>query len=374
MQTGFWKNLPKPIFGLAPMANVTDAAFRQIIAKYGKSDVMWTEFVSCDGLQSPGRNELLIDFIYSEAERPIVAQIFGSKPDNFYKTALLIQELGFDGIDINMGCPDRNVEKQCAGAAMMKNPKLAAECIEATRRGAGKLPISVKTRLGFNKNELDTWLPHLLESDLAAITIHARTRKEMSKVPARWEEIKRAVEIRDKHDSTPDHTLILGNGDVVDIADGRKKIAETGADGVMIGRGIFGNPWLFANCHGESRRVVAHNPLLSKEGLGGGLPPLSAAQRTATPSVLPLGKGEIPTTEQKLRVMVEHTYLFEKLLGDKKSFHIMKKHYKAYVNGFDGAKELRVELMESAADASEVEQIINKFLLTNCHPESPFSG
>ncbi len=145
MSTGFWKKLKKPIMVLAPMANVTDAAFRQIIAKYGKPDVMYTEFVACDGLMSAGQKKLLVDFMYTEAERPIVAQIFGSKPENFYKTALLIQELGFDGIDINMGCPDRNVEKQGAGACLMKNPQLAQEIIRATKRGAGKLPVSVNT-------------------------------------------------------------------------------------------------------------------------------------------------------------------------------------------------------------------------------------
>jgi len=318
MVTGFWKNLPKPIYCLAPMANVTDAAFRRIIAKYGKPDIMWTEFVSCDGLCSSGKDALLVDLAYSEAERPIVAQIFGSKPDNFYKTALLIQEFGFDGIDINMGCPDRSVEKQCAGAAMMKNPKLAQECIRATQKGAGALPVSVKTRTGYNKNQLAEWLPALLETGLAAITIHARTRKEMSLVPARWEDIAQAVKLRDSFDNSPTKTLILGNGDVKDLADAELKIKQTGADGVMIGRGIFGNPWLFAR----------HSP----------------------------------SVEEKLRVMAEHTHLFEKLLGDKKSFDIMKKHYKAYVNGFDGAKELRIKLM-AAKTADEVENVVNEHFL-----------
>lgn len=301
---------------LAPMANVTDCAFRQIIAKYGKPDVIWTEFVSCDGLQSPGRDKLLIDFKFTNAERPIIAQIFGSKPENFYKTALLCQELGFDGIDINMGCPDKNVEKQCAGAAMMKNPKLAAECIRETMRGAGKLPVSVKTRVGFNKVELDTWLPALLETEPAAITIHCRTRKEMSKVPARWEHVAEAVQIRNNLKS---QTLILGNGDVISLADAHQKVVATGCDGVMIGRGIFGNPWLFSG-------------------------------RPA------------PTVAEKLRVMVEHTKLFEELLTEHKSFAIMKKHYKAYVNGFDGAKELRVELMENSNTAADVERIVENFL------------
>src|SRR3989344_6322043 len=238
MISGVWKKVSrsasggkKPIFALAPMANVTDAAFRFIIAKYGKPDVMFTEFVACDGLMSPGKDKLLVDFMYTEAERPIVAQIFGSKPDNFYASALLIQELGFDGIDINMGCPDRNVEKQGAGACLMKNPKLAQEIIRETKRGAGKLPVSVKTRIGYNKNSLSEWLPALLETEPAAITIHARTRKEMSSVPANWDTIADAVRIRDEYKSK---TLILGNGDVQDLADAEQKVKATGADGAMI--------------------------------------------------------------------------------------------------------------------------------------------
>ena len=304
---------------LAPMANVTDAAFRQIIAKYGKPDVMFTEFVACDGLVSAGQKKLLVDFMYTESQRPIVAQIFGSKPENFYKTALLIQELGFDGIDINMGCPDRNVEKQGAGACLMKNPKLAQEIIRETKRGAGKLPVSVKTRIGYNKNSLSEWLPALLETEPAAIILHARTRKEMSSVPADWGTIADAVRIRDEYKSK---TLILGNGDVQDLADAEEKIQATGADGVMIGRGIFGNPWLF------NRKI---------------------------------DYAKMPVAE-KLRVMVEHTYLFEKVLGEHKNFAIMKKHCKAYVNGFDGAKELRVKLMEGAETAADVERIVADFL------------
>lgn len=322
MQSGFWKKLKKPIFVLAPMANVTDAAFRRVIAKYGKPDVMWTEFVSCDGLMSPGKDKLLVDFMYTEKERPIVAQIFGSKPDNFYKTALFIQELGFDGIDINMGCPDKNVEKQGAGACLMKNPLLAQEIIRATQRGAGKLPVSVKTRIGYNKNTLFEWLPYLLETEPAAITVHARTRKEMSLVPARWETVRDAVSIRDKYDSSENKTLILGNGDVKNLAEAEERVKSTGADGVMIGRGIFGNPWLF-------NKKIDVNKISLKE---------------------------------KLSVMIEHTYMFEKILGEHKNFDIMKKHYKAYVNGFDGAKELRIRLMEGAKTAADVERIVLEFL------------
>src|SRR3989338_3729618 len=195
MNHGFWAELQKPIFALAPMADVTDAAFRRIIAKYGKPDVMWTEFVSVDGLCSIGREKLLPDFWFSEGERPIVAQIFGSDPEHFYKAAQLIQELGFDGIDINMGCPDRGINKQGAGVEHLKNPKLAQKVILETMRGAGKLPVSVKTRIGYNSIQISDWLPYLLETEPAALTLHLRTRKEMSDVPAHWEIMPRIVEI-----------------------------------------------------------------------------------------------------------------------------------------------------------------------------------
>lgn len=305
---------------IAPMANVTDAAFRIMLAKYGKPDVMWTEFVSCNGLTSKGKKNILIDLKFDKSERPIVAQIFGSIPENFYKTALILQELGFDGIDINMGCPDRNVEKQGAGAALMKSPELAKEIIRETMRGAGKLPVSIKTRIGYNKNELNSWLPALLEEKPAAITIHARTRKEMSAVPARWEHLAEAVEIRNAYDKSKNKTLIIGNGDVVSFADGLEKVRASGADGAMIGRGLFGNPWFFK------------------------------------PSF-------IPTVEDKLKALVEHTKLFESLLTEHKSFDIMKKHFKAYVNDFKGAKELRIKLM-TTKNAAEVERVISKHLLS----------
>jgi len=300
---------------LAPMADVTDFAFREIIAKYGKPDVLWTEFVSADGLAHPkAREKLLIDFKFSKKEHPIVAQIFGANPDTIKKAAALVRELGFDGVDINMGCPDKTIEKQGAGAALMKNPKLAQEIIYAAKEGAGDLPVSVKTRMGYNKDETETWIPTLLETGLAALTVHARTRKEMSKVSARWERVARVVEL-----VKGTGTLIIGNGDVLDMKDAKAKAHATGADGVMFGRAIFGNPWLFN-----------------------------------------AKKKEI-TVEEKLNVMIEHTKLFEKELGAHKNFAIMKKHYKAYVNGFDGAKELRVKLME-AKDAREVEMMVGMHL------------
>jgi nifR3 family TIM-barrel protein len=325
---GFWAKLKKPIFVLAPMADVTDCVFRAIINKYGKPDVFWTEFVSADGLAHPvAREKLLIDLKYDKGEHPIVAQIFGSKVENIRTAAALCKELGFDGIDINMGCPDKSIEKQLCGSAMIKNPKLAREVIRAAKEGAPGLPISVKTRIGYNKNEMEEWLPELLAEDIAVLTVHLRTRKEMSDVPAHWDLMKRIVEIR--NESGKD-TLIFGNGDVRDLKDAEQKVKETGCDGVMLGRAIFGNPWLF------NKEAAQHN-------FSGLLHPSA------------------DLLKERLGVMLEHTKLFVEVLGPHKNFAIMKKHYKAYVNGFEGAKELRVQLME-AKDYAEIEKVTNDFL------------
>ncbi len=342
--SNFWKNLSTPFFVLAPMADVTDCAFRQIIAKYGHPDVFWTEFVSADGLaHSEAREKLLIDLKFSENERPIVAQIFGGKPENIEKASALCAELGFDGIDINMGCPDKSVEKQCAGAACIKNPSLAREIIRAAKRGASNLPISVKTRIGYNKNEIDTWISELLKENLAALTVHLRTRKEMSLVPAHWDLMPSVVALRDK---IAPETLIIGNGDAIDLKDAREKTEKYGCDGVMLGRAIFGNPWLF-NDIATPKNDPHFNATLTRSDH------FSAAQGFSQ---------YIPSLEEKLTVLVEHTKLFEEMLGGIKNFAIMKKHYKAYVNGFDGAKELRMKLME-AENASEVEKIVDKYYI-----------
>lgn len=321
------------------MADVTDSAFRSIIAKYGKPDIFWTEFVSADGLvlaDKNGQERLKKNLRFSQKERPIIAQLFTSNPANMAKAVKLVKKLGFDGVDINMGCPDRSVEKQGAGAALIKNPALAREVLRAAKKAAGSMPVSVKTRLGYNKDELEVWLPQLLIEEPAAVTIHARTRKEMSDVPARWERVKRAVEIRNELKS---RTLILGNGDVKDLADAREKIKETGADGVMLGRAIFGNPWLFSD--------LTPNP--SPHGRGA--------------SFLPR-EGRLGGVALKLKVLAEHTSLFEKHYKDIKSFAVMKKHFKAYVSGFDGAHDLRAKLMETE-NSKQVKTIINDYLTKN---------
>ncbi len=315
MVQGFWKKLKKPVFVLAPMLDVTDAAFRRVIAKYGKPDVFWTEFVSVDGLVSSGKQKLEHLLEYSERERPIVAQVFGANPENFERAARIIKDMGFDGIDINMGCPERKVVKMGAGAGLINNPKLAQKIIMATQKGAGRLPVSVKIRVGDTQEALAKWLPKILEPRPAAITIHFRTRKEMSLVPAHWELARLAMKLSRKYARGGVRTLIIGNGDVKNLEEARHKIAEYDLDGVMIGRGIFGNPWLF----NKRKKSVSK--------------------------------------DEKLKVLLEHAKLYEKMFKGRKPFDIMKRHFKAYVNGFPGAKELRTKLM-AARSAQEVEKII----------------
>lgn len=329
MEYGFWKELKKPIFALAPMYDVTDAPFRAVIAKYGKPDVIWTEFVSAEGLNNEqGRERLEHHLIFSEIEKPIVAQIFGSHPEHFAPTSELCAQKGFDGIDINMGCPDKNIIKQGSCSALFNTPELAKKIVREAKRGAGNLPVSVKIRIGNTKVDWKNWIASLLEAEPAAITIHLRTRKEMSKVPAHWELMPEMVEFIKEHSNEETRPIILGNGDVKNLNEAKEKIAQTGCDGVMIGRGIFGNPWLFS------------------------------------------GRTDIGL-EEKFAVLLEHTKLFENTFGADtgtlghsgyvKNFEIMKKHYKAYVNGFDGAKDLRAQLME-AKSYIEIEDKIKAFL------------
>lgn len=310
----FWQKLTKPFFVLAPMADVTDPAYRRLIAATGKPDVTWTEFVSADGLYHTRRerldgtfiygsdadNPLVRDLQFSEGERPIVAQLFGSNPETMAYAAQLCATLGFDGVDINMGCPDRSIEKQGAGAAMMKHPEDAPAIIAAARTSG--LPVSVKTRIGYNREEMDAWLPVLLKEQPAALTVHLRTRKEMSLVPAHWELASRVVALRDIHSPS---TLVLGNGDVKTLNEAQEKVAASGLDGIMLGRAIFGNPWLFTG------------------------------RDTAT--ISPAEKIEA------LRLLATE---FE-TLRPRKSFHILKKHFKAFIHGWPGAAELRASLMEA---------------------------
>jgi tRNA-dihydrouridine synthase len=335
------KELKEPILVIAPMADVTDYVFRNLIAEkslYGKKerdengqeksishlDVLWTEFVSVNGLSNPkGREALIKDLRFNEKnERPIVAQIFGEDPLKYTEIAKLCEDMGYDGVDINMGCPDKNVLGQKAGSYLINVPEVAKQIVLNSKIGAKNIPVSVKTRIGYNEINWKSWFSEILKTKPVTFSIHLRTKKEMSLVAAHWELGAEIVSWIYVNFGTVEEggPIIILNGDVSSVDDAYKKWKETNCDGIMIGRGIFGNPWFF------SRKV-------KKENL---------------------------STKEILKTLVEHTYAFEKELSFK-SFHIMKKHFKAYVNGFDGAKDLRIKLMECNT-GKEVEKVINKFL------------
>lgn len=316
--TNFWKKLPKDFTALAPMDGVTDFVFREIISELAKPDVLFTEFTPTDAAVSKGKEKALELLKYSEKQRPIVAQIWGIHPENFLKTAKLCKKLKFDGIDINMGCPDKNVIKIGSGSALIKNQKLAEEIIKATKEGAGELPVSVKTRIGFDKKITEEWITFLLKQDLAAISIHGRTSKAMSTGDADWDEIAKAVKIRDK--ISPD-TLIIGNGDVVSYKDALEKCEKYGVDGIMVGRGVFSNPWVFEK-----------------------LP------EPATHSI-----------KERLELLLKHTKLFDDTYHNGKDFNTLKRFFKIYVNSFPNATELRDKLM-LCKNYNEVEKLTLPYL------------
>ncbi len=297
------------------MADVTDSAFRQIVVSCGKPDILYTEFTSCDGLCSEkGRPKLIPHLIFKGDERPIVAQFFGANPKNFYKCAQLAVELGFDGIDINMGCPSGKIVKQDSGAGLILNPELAKEIISETKRGAGDLPVSVKTRIGYNTIITEEWISKLIEAEPAAITLHGRTMKEMSKVPAHWDEIGKAAVLCRKADIP-----IIGNGDIMTHQEGVEKAKQYDLDGIMIGRGVFSNPWFF------------------------------------NPAINPADK----TSSERIELLKKHIELFTELWGSNKNFDVMKRFFKIYISDWDGAKELRADLMH-ARTKEEVAKILAK--------------
>lgn len=308
----FWQKLPKPFTILAPMENVTDYVFREIVATICPPDVLFTEFTNVEGLLSPGRKNLISKFKFSENQRPVVAQIWGTKPESFYKVAQMVVDLGFDGVDINMGCPDKTVLKNGSGAALSNNPKLAGEIIEATKKGAKSIPVSVKTRLGVREIKTEEWITFLLEQKIDTLTIHGRTAHQMSEGLANWDEIGKAVKIRDM---IAPNTKIVGNGDVKSYAESVEKSQKYGLDGIMIARGIFSNPWVF------ERNAVTH------------------------------------TKDEYIQVLLKHLNLYEETWGNVKDFNIMKKFFKMYINNFPGASKLRARLMNTK-NYQEVRKIL----------------
>lgn len=311
-------DLPRPFFVLAPMDDVTDTVFRQIVADTARPDLFFTEFANVDGLQSPGRPRIMKKLQHTAHDQPLVAHIWGKNPENFYTTAREVADgtLGtFVGVDLNMGCPVKNVVGHGVCSALIRNRPLAHEFIEATRQGledgrgnGERLPLSVKTRLGYGEVDL-TWHEFLLGHNLDMLTIHGRTRAQMSKVPADWQKI---GEIRQLRDQLAPDTLIVGNGDVLDRQQGTELAQKHGLDGIMIGRGIFQDPYAFA----------AESP------------------------------WEHKTKEERVALYRRHVELFKATWqpGDR-PIHTLNKFCKIYINGFDGAKEYREQLM--ASDSAE---------------------
>lgn len=312
----FWQNLPRPFFILAPMEAVTDVVFRHVIAHAAAPDVYFTEFVNAASFCSPkGIHSTRGRLTFTSDEQPMVAQIWGSRPEHFAEMSKGLAKMGFAGIDINMGCPDKSVNKTGSGAALIETPELAAELIAAAKEGG--LPVSVKTRVGYKKQKTEEWASFLLQQDIAALTIHARTQKEMSKVPARWEEIGKVVKLRDE---IAPHTLIIGNGDVRDRQHGLELVEQYGVDGVMIGRGVFHNPFTFEEKPREHSR------------------------------------------EELLGLLSLQLDLFDKYSKElePRKFDPLKRFFKIYVREFAGASELREKLMHTKS-TDEVRSLLATF-------------
>jgi tRNA-dihydrouridine synthase len=313
----FWQTLEKPIFILAPMYDVTDTVLRQVIARCGKPTVFFTEFTNVEGMFSKGEASVNQRLRYTEVELPLVAQIWGNLPENFCRAARKLVAMGFSGVDLNMGCPAQGPVSRGVCSGLINNRPRAKEIIEATREGAaGMIPVSVKTRLGFRTIDF-TWIQFVLEQKPAVLTVHLRTVSEMSKVPAHWDKLKTVVEMRD---ALSPETLIIGNGDIKSLNEARQKVAEAGADGAMIGRGIFENPFLFSDT------------LISDK-----------------------------TPEEKMQLLLDHMHLWQDTWGDSKHFPILRKFFKVYASGFPGAQELRIQLMETQSP-EETERLVASFL------------
>lgn len=311
----FWQILPRPFTVLAPLDGVTDVVFRQMITELGKPDVLFTEFTSTDGIQSAGREKVSQRLWLKDGQKPVIAQIWGANPDYFYESAKYVSTLGFAGIDINMGCPDKTVIKHGACSRLITNHELAKEIIDATRKGAGDLPVSVKTRIGFYKPEVEEWIGFLLKQKLSALTVHLRTVEEMSKVPAHWEVMPKIMEMRNT--LAPD-TVIIGNGDIVSLTEIQEKYEKYACEGFMVGRGIFANPWMF------NKEVQLHDIPLSL----------------------------------RFDTFLTHIELHDKTWGKVKNYANLKKFCKSYINNFPDAGVYREEIMKAKSIQQLTDTII----------------
>ena len=316
MKENFWSELPRPFFILAPMEDVTDIVFRHVVSEAARPDVFFTEFTNTESFCHPeGIHSVRGRLTFSEDEQPMVAHIWGDKPEQFRETSIQLAKMGFKGIDLNMGCPVANVAKKGKGSGLILSPDVAAEIIQATK--AGGLPVSVKTRLGYYEiDEWKDWLKHVFEQDIANLSIHLRTRKEMSKVDAHWELIEAIKNLRDE---IAPNTLLTINGDIPDRKTGLELAEKYGIDGVMIGRGIFHNPFAFEK---EPREH---------------------------------------TSKELLDLLRLHLSLFNKYEKDEiRQFKSLRRFFKIYVRGIRGASELRHQLMNTQSIA-EVRALLDEF-------------
>lgn len=310
----FWHDLPRPFFILAPMEAVTDVVFRHVVANAARPDVFFTEFTNSNSYCSPkGEHSTRGRLAFTADEQPLVAHIWGDVPEYFETMAHGMAERGFMGIDINMGCPAPNVATKGSGSGLIRQPELAAEIIAATKQGG--LPVSVKTRLGYSRlDEWKPWLTHLFNQDIANLSIHLRTKKEMSKVPAHYELIPEILQLRDE---IAPNTLLTINGDIADRAHGQALIDQYGVDGVMIGRGVFTNPFAFEPTPGDHSR------------------------------------------EELIDLLLLHLNLFDKFSTDiePRRYEPLKRFFKIYIRDFAGAGELRDQLMHSK-NTDEARQLL----------------
>lgn len=319
----YWRELKTGFTVLAPMEDVTDTVFRRIVALAGRPEVFFTEFTNAEGLLSKGRARIIERFLYTKEEHPIIAQIWGLSPEALRKAAETVAEMGFDGVDLNMGCPKPKVVKRGSGAGMIGNPNLALEQIAAVKEGAKGLPVSVKTRIGISEIVTEDWIGHLLKQNLNALTVHVRTQKEMSNVPAHWDEFYKIVKLR--NEISP-NTVLIGNGDVQDRMDGQEKCIKYGIEGTMIGRGIFKNIYAFSDIKIER-----------------------------TPSEL-------------LALLIKHIELHKEAWLGKKNYHGLKKFYQIYVKGFKNASKLKKDLYLTSSH-DEAISVIEKFLSNHLEAE-----
>ncbi|MDD3474751.1 MAG: tRNA-dihydrouridine synthase [Candidatus Dojkabacteria bacterium] len=297
------------ISALAPMEDVTDTVFRQVLCDIGKPDLFFTEFMSTDGFMSKGRDKVIHRLEFTDIERPVTFQLWGNNPDNYAQTVKDIVKYNPDGIDINIGCSVRSVLSHGHCSALIKEPELVEEIIKAVRSESQDVPVSVKTRLGYDEIITDEWFSFLLKRNLDLITVHGRISKDGYSTPANWEEIEKVVRLR--NEISP-NTVILGNGDVNSLNQADEYISKYDVDGVMVGRGILQNPWLF------SRR----------ENIG---------------------------KDERIDVLKKHLKLFDKVSEDRKPFYSQRKYMKMYISNFDGASELRSELMK----CNTVEEVLS---------------